>query len=148
MFSVEGQRYALHVSAVDSVTRAVEITPLPDAPPCVAGVINVHGKILPAFNLRRRFHLPDREIQPDDHMIIARAAHRRVVLLVDSVEEVLDCDLDEELPVKSVLGHTNSVEGMIKGSDGLIFIHDLNTFLSLDEEHMMEEALTSQALTL
>jgi purine-binding chemotaxis protein CheW len=45
--------------------------------------------------------------------------------------------------VDAVVPGTEYVEGVVKRPDGLILIHDLNAFLSLDEEHSLETALAS-----
>ncbi len=63
IFSLEQQQYALHLSAVESVVWAVEITRLPKAPEIVMGLVNVRGRIFPVVNTRRRFNLSEREIE-------------------------------------------------------------------------------------
>ena len=140
-FELDGQRYALHLSAVQIVVRAVEITPLPQAPDCVAGIINFQGQVVPVFNLRRRFRLPERELQLEDHIILARTARRLVALVVDTVGGVLECADGGTVPAETVVPGTEYVEGVVKRTDGLILIHDLNSFLSLHEEQTLEGAL-------
>jgi chemotaxis signal transduction protein len=58
VFTLDEQRYALHLDAVKRIVRAVEVTPLPKAPQIVLGVVNVQGKVIPVMNLRSRFSLP------------------------------------------------------------------------------------------
>ena len=59
VFSIAGQRYALNLPVVERVLRMVEVSPLPKAPLIVLGVINFHGEIIPAIDIRRRFgHSP------------------------------------------------------------------------------------------
>jgi len=140
-FELDGQKYALHLSAVQVVVCAVEITRLPQVPDIVAGIINYQGHVVPVFNLRRRFHLPERELQLDDHIILARTARRLVALVADAVGGVVECADGETIPLESVLPGTEYVAGVVKRPDGLILIHDLNTFLSLDEEQTLEAAL-------
>ena len=142
-FELDGQTYALHLSAVELVVRAVEITPLPRAPASVAGIINFQGQVVPVFHLRRRFRLPERDLQLDDHIILARTARRLAALVVDRVVGVLACADGETTPADAVLPGMDYVAGVVKRPDGLILIHDLNSFLSLDEEQALKEALTS-----
>ncbi|MFZ4394569.1 MAG: chemotaxis protein CheW [Kiritimatiellia bacterium] len=143
MFGLDGQKYALHLSATEFVVRAVEITRLPQSPDSVAGIIDLHGQIVPVFNLRRRFRLPEREIQFEDHIIFARTARRVVALVVDAVDGVLECADGDAVPAEAVLPGTAYLAGVVKRPDGLILIHDLNSFLSLDEERTLEAALAS-----
>lgn len=140
-FALDGQRYALDLACVQFAVRAVEITPLPCAPDSVAGIINVRGQVVPVFDLRRKFHLPARDLELDDHIILARTARRLVALVVDAVGGVVECAAGETVPADAVLPGTEYVAGVVKRPDGLILIHDLNTFLSLDEEQALEAAM-------
>ena len=143
VFELAGQKFALALSAVQLVVRAVAITPLPQAPASVAGIINYQGQIVPVFALRLRFRLPERELQLDDHIILARTARRRVALVVDAVGGVVECTADEIVPPESILLGTEYVAGVVKRPDGLILIHDLNTLLALGEEQTLAAALSS-----
>ena len=89
VFTLDEQRYAVPLSAVERIVRLVEITPVPHTPEIILGVINVQGRILPVVNIRRRFRLPARELHPSDHLLIARTSKRTVALVVDAVSEVI-----------------------------------------------------------
>lgn len=140
-FALDRQRYALPLAAVQGVTRAVEVTPLPKAPAIVLGVVNVRGQIIPVLNIRRRFRLPEREIDPSDQFILARAAKRTVALVVDMVVGVVARPAETVIAPEAILPGLEYVQGVMKLDDGLIMIHDLDTFLSLDEENTLDEAL-------
>lgn len=147
VFALDDQRYALHLASVERVVRAVEITPLPKAPEMVTGVLNVRGSVIPVFNMRRRFRLAERAIRLSDQIIIAHAGRRRVALVVDAVLDVADCQEKAFLAPEEILPDLEYVTGAVKLSDGLVFIHDLATFLSLDEEAALNEALSQSAPT-
>ena len=141
VFALEDQRYALHLSAVERIVRAVEMTALPKAPEIVIGVINLQGRIIPVFNIRRRFHLPEREIELSDQLIIANTARRTVALVVDTVDGVIERLSEEVTPADQVLPRIEYVEGIVKLENGLVLIHDLDKFLSIDEERKLDEAV-------
>lgn len=143
VFTLGGGRYGLYLSAVHRVVRAVEITPLPQAPAIVLGVVNVQGRIIPVINLRRRFRLPERETVPTDQMVIAQTARRRVALIVDAVSDVLQCPEENIVEAATVLADVEYIEGLVKRNDGLILIHDLDKFLSIDEETSLGQAMDS-----
>ena len=123
------------------VVRAVEVTPLPKAPLIVLGVINVQGQIIPVFNLRERFSLKQREIEPSNQFIIATTRTRVVALVVDTVVGVIERLENEILAPASILSDMEYVEGVTKFEDGIVFIHDLGGFLSLDEANQLDQAL-------
>jgi len=144
VFTLDEQPFALRLSAVERVIHAVEVTPLPTAPALVLGVINVQGQVVPAFDLRRRLRLPERDISPNDQLIIARTKQRTVALVVDTVSGVVDCPGEEIIPAEKIFRNLEYVGGILKLEDGLILIHDLDQFLSLEEEQMLEEAMSQR----
>lgn len=141
LFALDGQRYALHLSAVNRIINAVEITPLPKAPDIVLGVVNVQGQVIPVVDIRQRFRLPQREMQLGDHIIIAKTSKRAVALVVDSTEGVIEYPKQGAIPPEEILPGTEYIDGVIKLEDGLVLIHNLDSFLSLDEEKKLDNAL-------
>ena len=143
VFFLDSQRYALHLSAVDRVARIVHITPVPIAPDIVLGIVNMEGRVIPVINVRQRFNLPKRAISLSDRLIFARTKRRSVALVADAVNDVIECAEWNMISAEHVLPGLGHVEGIIKFEDGLILIHDLDTFLSLEEEASLDFALSS-----
>lgn len=141
VFSLDRQQCALRLDAVDKVVRAVEISPLPKAPDIVDGVVNVRGRIMPVINVRRRLHLPEREIAVTGQFVIAHTARRPVGLVVDAVADVADYPEQSIAGADSILPGMEYIEGIVKLQDGLLLIHDLDRFLSLEEETSLTRAL-------
>lgn len=140
--TLEGQRYALHLAQVERVIRAVEITALPKAPAIIAGVINVQGQVVAVVNIRKRFGLPEREIVPSDHIIIARTSRRTVALAADGVIGVIELTERRVVHARAIFPDMEYVEGIATLEDGMILIHDLDKFLALEEENTLDRALS------
>ena len=104
--------------------------------------INVQGQVIPVVNIRKRFRLPDREMSLSDHLIIARTAKRAAALVADAVVSVVERWEEELTAADRILPGLEYVEGVVKLEDGLILIHNLDTFLSLEEEKTLEQAMT------
>jgi purine-binding chemotaxis protein CheW len=145
VFSLDAGRYALPLAAVERVVRAVEITRLPAAPPIVLGAIDVQGRVLPVFNIRRRFGLPERNIDPTDQFVIARSANRAVVLVVDEAQGVLQSPVSDTLSAVGITTGLEHIRGVIRLPDGLVLIQDLDLFLSAAESRALDEALKPDA---
>jgi purine-binding chemotaxis protein CheW len=141
LFSLDEPRYALYLSAVERVVQAVEITPLPKAPKIIMGVINFHGEIIPVIDIRKRFHLISREINLEDQFIIAQTSKRTVVLVVDSVEGVYDFEQDQVVDAEEVFPYVDYISGVAKIETDIVLINDLEKFLSIDEEKILDQAL-------
>jgi len=141
VFSLDGLHYALDLSVVERTERMVEVTPLPQAPEIVVGVIDVRGKIIPVLNIRKRFRLPERPPALSDQLLIARTARRAMAFTVDAVCGVVERSEQEIVEPAAVLPGIEYVKGVVKFADGMIFIHDLDDFLSLEEENALESAI-------
>jgi purine-binding chemotaxis protein CheW len=141
MFTLDEPRYALYLSAVERVVRAAEITPLPKAPDIVLGIINVGGRVIPVLDIRKRFRLAAREMKPDDRLIIARTSQRQVAIVVDSVTGVRELTEAETVNARQAMPFARYLKGVAKLDGNLALIHDLDQFLSIDEECVLDISL-------
>jgi len=140
-FSLDDRKFALYVSAVQRIVRVVEVTALPKAPEIVSGIISMQGQVIPVFDIRMRFHLPAREVQLNDQLIIASTTKRTVALLVDSVNDVIEIPEEKIIAAEQILPELEYVEGVVKTEGGMVLIHDLEKFLSRHEEKALDEAM-------
>lgn len=143
VFILDDQRYALPLREVDRVVRMVAITQLPKSPDIILGVVNFKGQVIPVINMRRRFSLPEREVALSDQLVIAHTVRRTVALAADTVLDVIACPAQSVVAAENILPGIEYVEGVVKLTDGLILIHDLDKFLSLKEESSLDHALES-----
>jgi purine-binding chemotaxis protein CheW len=70
--------------------------------------------------------------------------HRIVALPVDDVSGVAEVPVDSVVPPDAVLPGIGHVSGIAALADGLLLIHDLDTFLSIEEERQLAEALEKE----
>jgi len=131
----------LPLACISEVARAVAITALPQAPAIVEGVVNVRGELAPVLDVRGRFRQPAVPLHPDQHFIVARAGARLVVLRVDRVTDVLEVESKTIESVAHAVPGVEYVRGVAKRADGLLVIHDLETFLALDEAAQVDRAI-------
>jgi purine-binding chemotaxis protein CheW len=141
VFVLAGRRYALALGAVERVVRMVALAPLPRAPAIVLGLVDLQGEVVPVLDVRRRFRLPERAPRASDPLIVARTRRRRVGLVVESVEAVIERAAAERIAPETVAPGLDYVQGVTRlEPHGLVLIHDLDTFLSLDEERALTAA--------
>lgn len=120
VFSIDERRCALPLATVDRIVRVVEVTPLPKAPEIVLGIINVQGRIIPVINVRKRFLLPEREMNLSDQLIIAHTSKRNIALLVETVSGVIEYPENEMVAPDEIISDIKYVKGIIKQNDGMI----------------------------
>ncbi len=125
VFGIQGLRLALPLSLVRRVVRAVWVTPLPDAPPGIRGVINVAGQVLPVVDLCPRLQRPVAEIQPSDYLILVDHPAGRMALLVNEVLWIISRKQEEITPAQQIFPGLSHIQGVIKMAQDIILIHDL-----------------------
>lgn len=141
VFDVAGWRYGIPVADVQELLRSVTVTPLPNAPTAVEGLINVRGEVTAVFDLRKRFGLPPKPLASSDHFVLARAGERKVALRVDRAVDVIQVPPDDVDSVHRITSNEGFLAGVAKLDDGLVLIHDLGRFLSNAENIALESAM-------
>ena len=95
---IGGQLFGLPIVRVQDVFIPERLTRVPLAPPEIAGVLNLRGRIVTLIDLRRRFGLGQRD---DGEPVMAIGVESRAEsygLLIDSVGDVLKLDDDAREP--------------------------------------------------
>ena len=143
-FTLNSQPYALRLASVRQVLRMVEVTPLPKAPEIVLGVVSLHGAVVPVLSIRRRLGLAEREANLSDQLIVADSACRIVALVVDAVIGVVERPTEEITEAETIVPGAQYVEGIASLDKDILFIHDLDLFLSPPEESQLHDALAKR----
>lgn len=141
LLTVDARTYALHLEMVERVLRMAEVTPLPGAPDVVEGIINIQGEVVPVVSIRRRFGLAEREVGAGDSLVVARARTRRFAIIAESVLGVVECPAEAVVSAGELAQGIQRIEGVLKTSDGLVLIHNLDRFFSAEEEQSLDLAL-------
>ncbi|MCK4344852.1 MAG: purine-binding chemotaxis protein CheW [Bacteroidales bacterium] len=145
IFTLDQLNFALPVGLVERIVRAVIITPVPGTPESVIGVINVQGKIIPVFNIRKLFGLPDRELKLSDQLIIARTSEHTISFITDMVTGVTNLLEQKTVPADRVFpGLEKIIEGLVFFEDGIILIYNLDKLFTLESIEVINLALMEQ----
>lgn len=140
-FKLDGKTYALHLDNVDTILRAVEITPLPKAPDIVLGIINMHGEIIPIVDVRKRFSLRPKKISLTDQIIVVKTSRRKIGIFADSTEGYREIPSEQVINNKKIWKEIEYLDGVIKISDDLVLINNLEKFLLIEEEEQLNKAM-------
>ena len=89
VFQTADQNFALPINRVTEILAYRKTTPLPQAAPFLEGMIEVRGKVIPVFDLRKKLRMI--EVTNDSHtrIMVLRIKNRTVGLIVDSVQRVV-----------------------------------------------------------
>ena len=91
-FRIGTADYVLPADQVLHLESYETATPVPGAPPYVAGIVQVRGRLVPVVDVRHRFGLPAIEHSIDRRVVVVQVGTRIAGLLVDSAREVLQID--------------------------------------------------------
>ncbi|MCI8624010.1 MAG: purine-binding chemotaxis protein CheW [Provencibacterium sp.] len=87
-FYIEDTVYGIELFHVMEIIQVVAITPVPNVPDYISGIINLRGKIVPVINVRVKFGQPAKEFDDKTCIIVIEIEGFRVGLIVDGVSEV------------------------------------------------------------
>ena len=144
IFRLDGARHGLPLAAAERVLPMVAVTRLPMAPDVVLGVISLHGEPVPVVDVRLRLGLAPREYGVGAHLFIASTPRRRLCLPVDEVLGVEEIDPKSVAKADTVVPGFGPVAGIASLPNGLFLIHDLDAFLSLEDELRLAQALAAR----
>lgn len=100
---LENEAYGIAVLKVREIIRMQKITPVPQMPSFVKGVINLRGRVIPIVDLRVKFGLKAEFAERTCIVVVqVSLANDQIVqmgLIVDSVEEVVNLNTEEIEPV-------------------------------------------------
>ena len=130
-FVIDGQLFGIPVLGVQDVLSAHKITCIPLAPPEIAGSLNLRGRIVTAFDVRRRLGLAPWQDNGETMSIVVEHDNELYSLLVDSVGEVLTLaakDYEKNPPTLAPRIREYST-GIYRLDDQLLVVLDVDSLL-------------------
>ena len=77
-----------------------------------------------------------------DYLVIVHTAQRMAALLVDAIADVVKTDATQVIAADEILPELDAIEGVIKLNGDIIFVHDLDRFLSTEHELALAAAMS------
>ena len=146
-FVVCDELFAVNVAKVLEVLQKQRITHVPNAPDFVKGIINFRGEVVPVFESRTKFNLPNRA-EDDAYVIIVldlstEGEMFRIGALVDRVKDVINID-DVEIkavPAMSKDFNTSFLQGIYKQNNDFIMLLDVEKVFTSAEVSQLAKAV-------
>jgi chemotaxis signal transduction protein len=144
-FSIGQRNFGVPVAVVQRSVPAVSIDSLPQAPAAIAGIVNIHGAIVPVVDLRPLLGETSSPLRLDSKFLVVRTARRTLAIIADAIFGVASVPghaiegLDVLLPGAGLLGAVAALP------ERLIYIYDVETLLSEADEQHLSAALERRA---
>lgn len=150
-FMLANEGYGITIQKVKEINEMMTITPLPETPSYMKGIINLRGKIIPVIDLRERFGMTAAAGSKDQRNCIvvceieSSTGKHPTGLIVDAVSEV--CEIKPEQIEENVLLGTkvrsDYILGIAKVNNQVKILLNIDKVLSADEVSEMAEAATA-----
>ena len=137
-FIMADEEYGVDILSVQEIRGWENVTPLPNAPKHVKGVINLRGVIVPIVDLRQRFGLQNIEYGPLTVVIVLKveARHRERVMgiVVDAVSDVYALSGDDMRAAPDLGDHvdTSYIKGLVNVDSKMIILLNIDELLGGD----------------
>ncbi len=134
-FFLNAQSYGVPIGAVREINRVTDITPVPQTPAFVSGVMNLRGKVIPVINLRLKFGLEKAPFTKHTCIIVIEGEMGQIGMIVDSVSGVIDLN-ESQIEPPPAMGDENRlayVLGMGKIENTVIILVDIIRALGKEE---------------
>ncbi|MFO0789096.1 MAG: chemotaxis protein CheW [Pirellulales bacterium] len=125
-FTLQNEEYGIEILKVQEIKGFSKITPIPNAPHFVRGVMNLRGTVVPIVDLRARFSMNQKDYDQFTVIIVVNVGSRVVGLVVDTVSDVLNIPTDAiaDPPELATAGDTSCITGMGKLGDRIVMLLD------------------------
>ncbi len=137
-FIMAEEEYGVDILSVQEIRGWESVTPIPNSPPHVKGVINLRGVIVPIIDLRQRFGLSHAEYGPLTVVIVLKvestAGERIMGIVVDAVSDVYDLSVNDMREPPDLGDHVNTsyIKGLANVDGNMVILLDINELLGSD----------------
>jgi purine-binding chemotaxis protein CheW len=143
-FQLESEEYGIAIYHVTEVVGLQKITPVPDVPDFIKGVINLRGQVIPLMDVRLRFNIEPRDYDDRTCVIVVNIKDTAIGLVVDEVQEVQDIPENNVEPPPKV-GRKKSnrfLQGLGKVGEKVTILLDVEKLLYDEELEQIESVAT------
>lgn len=130
-FKLLDEEYAISINNITEIIGLQPITPVPNAPYYVRGVINLRGVVIDVMDLKSKLGIMEKEYDEKTSIIVVdveiEGEEKKIGIIVDAVEEVTDID---DINESSSYNEGGNVCGIGKKQDRVVMILDIKKLIS------------------
>ena len=143
-FILGKEEFGVDILMVQEIIRLATITPIPNAPEFIEGVINLRGKIIPIIDLRKRLKISKDAAENAKHtrILVIEIDGNVTGFIVDAVSEVLKIPINRIEPPPEIIVSTidsEYISGVIKLEEKLLILLDFKKILRIDERDKLRQ---------
>ncbi len=139
-FLLAGEEYGVDILRVQEIKGWDRVTPIPNTPDFIRGVLNLRGTIVPIIDLRLRFNLEQLDYGPTTVVIMLKVLSgedksRIMGIVVDGVSDVYNMPEDDikASPDFGTSVDTAFIRGLATVSEKMVIVLDIDHMLNSKE---------------
>lgn len=139
-FTLGNQNYGISILKVKEIIGMLDITPVPQTPEFIKGVINLRGNIIPVMDLRLKFGMRENEYSERTCIMVVerklKDTEKLLGVVVDSVSEVVTIsaeDIEPSPEYNKFSNDGNFVHGITKIKEKVFIIVDIDKMVIGEE---------------
>lgn len=146
IFQIRQSSFGVDARLVRETIRLPELVPIEEVPPCIVGVFNLRGRMVPVMDLSIRFGHPPLRYRLADNVVVIEDGGRSLGLIVNEVEDVVPLASEEiepaPFPGREGSPHPSFIVGEAQAGEKLVMI--LDSTAVLDFEFQVPEAIAAE----
>jgi len=143
VFDLGGKNFAFKSCDLVRVTELIEITPLPDTPRNILGVINVFGEIIAIGDIKRKLQLIPEKFSLENKIIIVHLGKRKIGYVVDRLIDFIEIRSENITSGKDILTELKNISGVININSEIVLINDIKNFFTKTDITRLENAINA-----
>jgi purine-binding chemotaxis protein CheW len=140
-FTLGDEQYGVEILKVQEIKGYSAVTPIPNTPSYIKGVMNLRGTIVPVVDLRAKLAMAEAEYNQFTVIIVLKVGAKVMGVIVDSVSDVLNIPVSDMQATPDFGRQVDArfMNGMAKAGEKLVVL--------LDIDRVMGEAEGTEVLT-
>ncbi|MCA1248606.1 chemotaxis protein CheW [Massilia sp. MS-15] len=134
-FRLAQEEYAISILKVQEIRGYETPTLLPSAPPCIKGIVNLRGAIVPIVDMRILFRLGEPSYDQFTVVIVLNIRQHVIGMVVDSVSDVVTL-LDEQIRPAPEMGASadgDAITGLGTVGERMLILLDIDKLMSSEQ---------------
>lgn len=128
-FFLDDEEYGIEILKVREIIGMLAITPVPQSPQHLKGIINLRGKVIPVLDLRLLFGMDEGEYNKETCIIIVDVNNSLVGVVVDTVSEVIVVNPKDYESKTNIPDNQNHefIRGILKVNEKIRILIDIDS---------------------
>ncbi len=146
-FALGQEEYGVEILKIQEIKGFSAITPLPNAPAFIKGVLNLRGTIVPIVDLRKKFGMPEEAYTKFTVIVVVQVQGKIMGFIVDAVSDVLTVTGADIQPTPDLHGQvdTTFLNGLAKTGEKLVILLDIEKVLAAGQTAAAAQAAAAAA---